>query len=214
MINLHIMKEIAPVILAAGDSSRMGYPKAILPLRNDTFVGRILSTLTRAGLTAPRIVLGRDAGRITPGIADQRIRPLINPNPEQGQLSSMKLALKDLEQDCVACLFWPVDQPGIKEEVVRRLVQLFRDSGALIALPTYKGRRGHPAIFGRGIFQELLQTPIEAGPKDLVRRHAAQTALLPCNEPGVVEDIDTPEEYFRFTGETLKDALRRTLAVP
>ena len=208
------MKDIAPVILAAGDSSRMGYPKAILPLGNDTFLGCILSTLTRAGLPRPRIVLGRDAGRIAPRIADPRIRSLINPNPEQGQLSSMKLALSDLEQDCAACLFWPVDQPGIREEVVRALVQLFRDSGALIGLPAYKGKRGHPAIFGRGIFQELLRTPIEAGPKGLVKRHAAQTALLPCDEPGVVEDIDTPEDYSRFTGETLKDALRRTGAVP
>jgi len=188
----------------------MGYPKALLPLGNGIFISHILDALIRVGLAGPRIVLGRDAGQIMPKIASQQVRWLINPDPGQGQISSMKLALNDLAPDHVACLFWPVDQPGVKEEIIRDLTRLFFDSGALITLPVYKGKRGHPAIFHRAIFQELLRAPVEAGPKGLVSRHTAETALLPCNEPAVTEDVDTPEDYFRLTGETLNEALRRT----
>lgn len=192
----------------------MGYPKALLPLGKGTFISHILDTLARVELAEPRIILGRDASHITPKISNQQVRLLINPDPRQGQISSMKLALNDLAPDHVACLFWPVDQPSVKEEVIRDLIQLFCDSAALIALPLYEGKRGHPAIFHRAIFQELLRALVEAGPKGVVSRHASETALLPCNEPAVVEDVDTPEDYLRLTGETVNQALRRTGVLP
>jgi molybdenum cofactor cytidylyltransferase len=192
----------------------MGYPKALLPLRDGTFISRVLDTLARVELAEPRIILGRDAGRIIPSISDQQVRLLINPDPGQGQISSMKLALNDLAPNDVGCLFWPVDQPGVQEGLIRDLIRLFCASGALIALPVYEGKRGHPAIFHRSIFQELLHAPVEAGLKGVVRRHVSETALLPCNESAVAEDVDTSEDYLRLTGETVNQALRRTGVLP
>jgi len=202
------MEQVAPVILSAGSSTRIGYPKALLPLGKGTFISRILDTLARVGLLHPRIVLGRDAVRIRQGIAPG-VRLLINNDPARGMFSSMKLALSDLGQDCSGCLFWPVDQPCVKEEVVRDLVRLFDDSEALIALPVYQGKRGHPAIFHRDLFHELLEAAVETGPKPIVAAHSSEIAALHCDDRAVVDDVDTPEDYFRLTAEKLEEALRR-----
>lgn len=187
----------------------MGYPKALLPLGDGTFVGHILATLARVELAAPRVILGKDAGRIRPAIAGERVRLLINPDPERGQFSSMKLALDDLEPDHEGCMFWPVDQPAVKEAVIRDLVRLFGDSRALIALPVCQGKRGHPAVFRRDLFQQLMRAPLELGPKGIVAAHASEIAQLPCDDRATIDDMDTPEDYFRLTGETLRNALLR-----
>jgi molybdenum cofactor cytidylyltransferase len=196
---------ITPVILAAGDSVRMGYPKALLPFRGGTFLAHILETLSTANLDSPLVVLGREADRIRKQIALADRQVLVNRDPKRGQLSSMQLAIAEMSSSAEACLFWPVDQPDVSAGLVRSLIDLFRKSAAQIALPVYGGRRGHPAIFGRGLFQELLATPVEEGPKRIVT--SRNPALLECREPGAVMDIDTPADYLKLTGMSLEAAL-------
>jgi len=78
-----------------------------------------------------------------------------------------------------------------------------------LALPVYEGRRGHPAILSPALFQEILDTPTEAGMKGVVQRHQDAIALLPTGESSVAHDIDTPEDFLKLTGETLEAALAR-----
>ncbi len=205
------MKEtkITPIILAAGDSKRMGFPKALLPIAADTFLTVILKTLENLELTGTIVVLGKHAAQIQSQITERPTHVVINRKPEEGQLSSIKLALDALDSTCNGCLLWPVDLPAVSETLVRALIRLFSDSGAPLALPLYGKRRGHPAIFRRALFHEILHTPIQEGLKGLVSRHREEIALLPTEEIAAIEDIDTPEDYFRLTGERLESALRR-----
>lgn len=196
---------IKPVILAAGDSVRMGYPKALLPFRGGTFLIHILETLAAANLDSPLIVLGRDADRIRKQIDLKNRTVLINPEPSRGQLSSMQLAISGVSSETEGCMFWPVDQPNISAALVRSLMDLFRESGAPIAMPAYGARRGHPAIFGRELFEGLLAIPVGESPKRIVTNR--NPALLGCNEPGTVIDIDTPADYLALTGISLPEAL-------
>jgi molybdenum cofactor cytidylyltransferase len=202
------MKELAPVILAAGESARMGYPKALLPLESGTFLSKILATMAEAGLAAPLVVVGRHSERIVPRL-QAGVRALVNPAPERGQISSMQLALAALEERYTGCLFWPVDQPAVPASIVQALVALFRRSGSLIAMPMCAGQRGHPVIFHRLLFRKILDTPITAGAKRIVAAHLDETALLECDVRATVDDVDTPEDYRHLTGETLRAALRR-----
>jgi molybdenum cofactor cytidylyltransferase len=187
----------------------MGYPKALLPLGNETFISHILAILERGGLGEPRIVLGRDADLIAPGLVGRRLRLLVNQDPGRGQFSSMKLALSDLAPDDAGCMFWPVDQPGVEETIVRGLIRLFHGSRSLIVLPACTGKRGHPAIFRCDLFEELIRAPLEGGPKGIVVKYAMETAILPCEDRATIDDVDTPEDYFRLTGESLDQALHR-----
>jgi molybdenum cofactor cytidylyltransferase len=203
------MTNITPVILAAGNSARMGYPKALLPLGAETFLTRILTTLSELDLANARVILGAHEPQIRPLLLSRRVRILINPNPERGQFSSMRLALQDLDSGCRGCLIWPVDQPLISSELVRDLIRLFWRTSAPLVLPVYSGKTGHPALFGRELIDQLLAAPPDANPKIIITSYKAEAAQLSCNERGTVEDIDTPDDYLRLAGETLSLALAR-----
>jgi molybdenum cofactor cytidylyltransferase len=204
------LNSIVPVILAAGDSKRMGYPKAILPLGEDIFITRILKTIGKIGLPHPIIVLGKTAAEIRTQIQNWDAEIIINPNPERGQLSSIQLGLSCIHSDFSAGMIWPVDQPTVSDRLVLKLVRLFLSSGSLIAIPSYGNRRGHPTIFHRTLFQEFMEISLEESPKKILLRHNQSTAVLPTEELAIIQDIDTPAEYKALTGESLESALART----
>ena len=200
---------ITPIILAAGDSTRMGYPKALLPIGRDTFLTRILQTLRRVELAKPIVVLGRTASIIRPHIADWPAHVCINPDPDRGQLSSIQLALSLVNAESAAGMIWPVDLPAISEDLVRRLVQLFASSEPMIAFPKYGGKSGHPAIFHRTLFPEFMEISPNDGPKRILSRHKHDWAVLATEESACVQDIDTPADYRNLTGESLDSVLGR-----
>jgi molybdenum cofactor cytidylyltransferase len=200
---------IVPIVLAAGNSKRMGYPKALLPLGSDFFLTRILRTLKAIGMPKPVIILGKAASVIQQQLRDWPADIYINPNPDRGQLSSIQLALVNIPLEFDAGMIWPVDQPAVSENLVRCLVELFLNSDSRIACPMYGDKRGHPAIFHRALFREFMEAPLEEGPKNIIVRHHTATALLPTNESASVQDIDTPADYEALTGENLNAALER-----
>lgn len=200
---------ITPIILAAGDSRRMGYPKALLPLGGHTFLTHILKTVQEIGFSNPLVILGKNADLIQPSIQNWPALVRINPDPDRGQLSSIQLGLLSLQSSAQAGMIWPVDQPAVSAELVRKLTQLFIHSESMIAYPKHGDKHGHPAIFHRALFQEFMVTPLEEGPKNILLRHQTQTVELPTIEAAAVQDIDTPADYEALTGESIKSALER-----
>lgn len=199
---------ITPVILAAGDSTRMGYPKALLPLQSGTFLTRILETSEKAGLVRPVVVLGRAAPEIRDRIDMGTARTVINPDPDRGQLSSLQMALRVLSPECVGAMIWPVDQPLVSVKLIQDLSKLFLASDALIVNPVFNGKRGHPVIFRKDLFPELLDIPQQEGAKKLMSGFHHSTANLATDESGSVLDIDTPEDYEKATGNNLASLLK------
>jgi molybdenum cofactor cytidylyltransferase len=187
----------------------MGHPKALLPLGSDLFISRILKTIRDVGLPSATVILGNAASIIEPRIEDKDATILINPDPGRGQLSSIQLGLSRLDPEMNAALIWPVDMPYVTSLLVRRLAELFVDSGALISFPSYGAKRGHPAIFHRSLFQEFMDEPLMKGPKEILVRHQRETTVLEVQESFAVKDIDTPADYLELTGETLDSALKR-----
>jgi molybdenum cofactor cytidylyltransferase len=206
---MRTVSSIAPIILAAGDSTRMGYPKALLPIGDDIFLTRILAITRNIGLATPIVILGRAAGIIQPAIQHWPAVVCINPDPDRGQLSSIQLGISSLNESTQAAMIWPVDQPAVSEGLVRSLAQLFVRSESLIIHPKHKDKRGHPAIFHKALFQEFLDAPLAEGPKSLLLRHQEDTAELVTDEAAAVRDIDTPPEYEYMIGESLQTALAR-----
>lgn len=187
----------------------MGYPKALLPFGNDLFLTRILGLIESAGLGIPTVVLGRAADQISPYLSGRRAELRINTNPDQGQLSSIRIGLSSLDAGTEAAMIWPVDQPAVSHDLVRSLIELFLNSEALIAFPKHAGRRGHPAIFHRALFPEFMDAPLEKGPKDILLRHLRDTVELPTEEIAAIRDIDTPSDYEALTGESPRQAIAR-----
>ncbi len=187
---------VAGIILAAGESRRMGRDKALLPLGQLSFLEHLAGALQ--GEVSPLlVVLGHHAQEIESQIppADALV-VLRNPNYSLGQLSSLQVALRHIEnQPAAGALVCLVDHPAISKEVVRFLLERFAKTQAPILIPTCRGRRGHPVLFARRLFRELLDAPLEEGARSVVRKHAAEVELAETGEEGILLDIDKPEDY-------------------
>jgi molybdenum cofactor cytidylyltransferase len=188
---------IAAVILSAGESSRMGRPKALLPIDGQTFIERIVGALTLAGLTRIMVVLGFNADELRRKIEHLPVEIVVNPDYKLGQLSSLQTAIRLLERDehCAGMLVHLVDHPYIDPALVRVMLQRFAAAPSLIVVPRHQGKRGHPVLFARPLFAELLAAPIDQGAKAVVNAHVNETLEIDTDEVGVTLDIDTPELY-------------------
>jgi molybdenum cofactor cytidylyltransferase len=193
---------IAGLILAAGESSRMGTPKATLPYRGRTFLEWIVQTLREGGLERIVVVLGHQAEDIRRQIKIEAAQVVINPDYRSGQTSSLQVGLRTLiAEELEGTLLCLVDHPAVAAETVKRIVATFRQCGAPLVIPTYQGRRGHPVLIGRQVFGELLGLACDAGADSVVRRYRPATQYVEVEDEGIVMDVDDPESYRRLTGK-------------
>jgi molybdenum cofactor cytidylyltransferase len=191
---------LAAVVLSAGESSRMGRPKALLPIGGQTFIERIVAVLKQAGLEKIFVVLGHNAGSMAEKIAHLPVSVLVNPDYPKGQLSSLQVAVRHLRahEDCRGMLVHLVDHPYINAELVDLLIERFETSGKRIVVPRFGAKRGHPVIFARSLFDELLEAPLDQGAKAVVNAHRAETLEVDSADEGITLDIDTPELYRQY----------------
>jgi molybdenum cofactor cytidylyltransferase len=190
---------IAGLILAAGESSRMGTPKATLAYRGRTFLELIVQTLREGGLERVVVVLGHQAEDIQRQVKIETAQVVINPDYRSGQTSSLQAGFRALmADDLEAVLLCLVDHPAVCAETVRRIVATFRQSSAPVVIPTYHGRRGHPVLIGRQVFEELLGLAGDAGADSVVRRYRPATKFVEVEDEGIVMDVDDPESYRRL----------------
>lgn len=188
----------------------MGRPKALLPVGESSFIERIVASLRAAQIEKIYVVLGHNAAALAQRIAHLPVEILVNPGYRQGQLSSLIVALRALERENAGenvdgILLHLVDHPFIDPALVGRLVGRFYESGKLIVVPVYRGRRGHPVIFSRALFDELAAAPLDQGARTVVRAHAAETLEFETEDEGITFDIDTPEDYRRHVGKITKE---------
>lgn len=192
------------LILSAGDSRRMGTPKALLPDGSGgIFITRIVRTLLDAELREVTIVTGRHHDAIVAALerAALPLPPHVvrNPDPARGQLSSLFVGMLAVcRTGTEAVLVTLVDVPMVRPETVRQVVDAWRQSRAPIVRPAFGERRGHPVVFDRAVFDELRDAPLETGARTVVRAHAADIVDVPVDDPGCIIDVDTPDEYDRL----------------
>jgi len=194
---------IPGVILAGGASSRMGgRPKALLPTGrgDETFLGRIASTLVAGGVDDVVVVAGyhdQAIRRFVEGLPTP-VRLLTNLNPGEGQLSSLLIALRAVDRPQLrAVIVTLVDLPLVSASTVRAVLDGYRRTGAPLVRPERDGRHGHPVLFDRSLFDELRAVDPEHGAKPVVRAHAARGLDVPTEDDGAFTDIDTPQDYER-----------------
>ena len=197
---------VAGVILAAGESSRMGRDKALLLFDDETFLQHLINVL-RDEVSPLVVVLGHHASEIerqivSPSKSGDPIAPaagvivLRNPDYRLGQLSSLHVALRYLIlRPASGILISLVDHPAISKKIVRLLLARFKRTQSPILIPTYRGRRGHPVLFARSLFQELMDAPLDEGARFVIHRHAAMMEEVEMDEEAILIDVDHPEDY-------------------
>jgi len=187
---------VAAVVLAAGASSRMGRPKALLDFDGTPCVARVLAACQSGG--AAEIVLvtspaGAEVRALGAGAIDA-----INEHPERGMLSSLQAGLRRLPA-MAGFLIFPVDFPLVPAPEVRRLIDAFgaRSAGQRIFVPSYDRRRGHPVLVESGLAVEFLALPPESTARAVMSAHEHEIAYVQAADDRVLMDMDTPEDYER-----------------
>jgi len=193
------MKRVAGLILAAGKSQRMGSPKALLRIYGRTFLEHIASEAKKSNLTEVKIVLGSQAELILERLPQLRANVVINPEYEQGQLSSLIRGLKALEGYSIdGLMLFLVDHPFVDRNLINELLDWFSSHNNPLVIPTFKKKRGHPIIFAHELFPELINAPVDAGAVIVVRKYQDKILHVETGQAGILLDIDTPEAYREY----------------
>lgn len=191
------------LVLAAGASTRMGRPKALLPIGADLFVTRVCRTLLEGGVDDVVVIAGgeRDAIAAAVSRAGLTARVVENPRRDEGQLTSIitGLALAD-HPGVEAVLVHLVDAPLVAPLTVRALIDAFARTRAPIVRPVHGTRHGHPVLFAREVFDALRHADPAQGARSVVRAHADRVRDVDVADEGACLDIDTPEDYERLIG--------------
>jgi molybdenum cofactor cytidylyltransferase len=193
------MKSVAGLILAAGESKRMGRLKPLLKIRGRTFLEHVAQEAQGSRLNSLKLVLGHRAQEILDVLPQFQDLALINPEYERGQLSSLQFGLRSLSKIPVdGIMVFLIDHPFVGRALVNDLLEAFQRHDAPIVVPSFQNRRGHPMIFASSLFEELLQAPLDQGAAAIVKKYQDKILHVTVNDRGVLIDIDTPEAYEAF----------------
>jgi len=194
---------IAAIILAAGESRRMGRPKMLLPWGNESVLGHVISVFAKAEVEDILVITGSERRRIeklmAPLAGKYPVRCVFNPEYGTGEmLSSIQYGLHDLtEKNVGAAMIGLGDQPQVEDRTVRSIRETFEQTGHPLIVPSHNRRRGHPWLVGNAYWEELLQIQPPQTPRDFLHRHAGEIHYLNVGNESIFADLDTPEDYQR-----------------
>jgi molybdenum cofactor cytidylyltransferase len=185
------------ILLAAGESRRMGFPKPLLRIGNETFLTRTLHSMLEVA-RAVVVVTGAYEQPVRDQVSTtRRLRIVHNPDFLRGQLSSLKCAIGATSPDVDGVLVHLADHPLVQGATFRALAEKYAVTRAPILIACHRGRRGHPVLFAKGVFSELLAAPEVEGARFVVNADPARVVYVEVEDPGVTLDLDTPEDLKR-----------------
>jgi molybdenum cofactor cytidylyltransferase len=187
------MSEIWGIILAAGESKRMGKQKLLLPFGEKTILGSTIDNAIHSDIKNILVVLGSHSSEIFDLIKYLPVRFCFNENYRTGMLSSVQNGIRALPPECEAVMVFPGDQPMIPPEVIKKVIEIYQSIKKGIVIPTFKKKRGHPILIDRKYFEEIIK--LEQGLRTLSALHPEDVLEVECDSSGILKDIDTKEEY-------------------
>ena len=186
---------ISGILLAAGDSKRMGEPKALLAYDGITFIDSILNKFSKIGCEPIISILGASAELICEKTKVHTFQCFRNPNPEDGQLSSLQIAIGHLPQESMGFIMALVDHPMVKLDTYQKLFEMAKANPDNIIIPEFFGQKGHPVYFGRPFLNSILHLPLTDGARVIIHEYPDDVLFLPVEDQGILKDIDTPQDY-------------------
>jgi molybdenum cofactor cytidylyltransferase len=192
---------IAAVILAAGQSIRMGQPKMLLPWGKGTVIEQVIRVFAEAGMEDILVITGGAHERVQDIIlkscGEYPVRTAYNKDYEDGEmLSSIQCGLRDLTQESIgASIIGLGDQPQVEESSVRRVCEAFLRTKSPLVVPSYRMRRGHPWLVARTLWNEILGLSPDQTPRNFLNAHAEDIHYVELDSPSILADLDTPEDY-------------------
>lgn len=192
------MVEVPPiegVVLAAGRSVRMGSPKPLLRVGDETFLERAVRCLREGGCRSVAVVVSAADAAVLAHARGIGAEVIENPLPFSEQVDSVRLALAGLPDDTAAAIILPVDFPLVRAATVRAVAAAFRRGDGPLVVPTHGDVAGHPVLLARGEFGAVMSETLPEGLRSLLDARAGQLVEVPVEDAGIHTDVDTPEQY-------------------
>lgn len=194
-----VRANLAAVVPAAGYSRRMGVFKPLLPFGATTVIERVVHTIREAGVETIRVVVGWNAELLIP-VLDRSGAPWVrNERFAEGMYSSIQAGVRSLPTDVAAFLLMPGDMPAVRAATLIQLAAEWDARPGGILYPCHGGRRGHPPVISATYIPEILREASPGGLRELLARHAKDARNIELADPGILADLDTPEEYRRWS---------------
>ncbi|MDP2931768.1 MAG: molybdenum cofactor cytidylyltransferase [Chloroflexota bacterium] len=186
---------VSAILLAAGESRRMGQSKLLLSFGGSTILEHALDNLLKSRVDEVIVVIGNQADEMRKRIASRPVKVITNPDFRQGMATSVTRGLNLVNPKSSAIMLVLADQPLIDSQTINKLIDAFASHDRGIVIPVYRGKRGHPIIFASKYREALLQLKGDVGGRELVGQHLGDILEVPVDSPGVALDIDTPDDY-------------------
>ena len=187
---------ISAILLAAGESKRMGRPKLLLKWGQWTMVEKSVDTLLASKIDELIVVIGYKARTILRRLGARRLKAVINRQYRMGMSTSIRRGLEQVSSKSEAILIALADQPFVETDLIDHLIDVYRRNPHKIVLPSYKGKRGHPVILNRFRYKEEMGNLTgDVGCRPILNRHPEDILEVKVESEGAITDIDSWEEY-------------------
>lgn len=196
------MTGIWAIVLAAGESRRMGSPKMLLPYNNVTIIEQVIRNLVDSNVDRVVVVVGASRDEIMKVTRRYDVFHCYNENYKSGMLSSVKCGFWSLPEGCHAALIMPGDQPMTGPGEINRVISTFAECDKGLVMAAHNGRRGHPLIVDMKYMDEVLSLADSEGLRVLAERHPDDVLESETDDPSVLRDIDTQEDYMNEISKT------------
>jgi molybdenum cofactor cytidylyltransferase len=195
-----VFKMISAILLAAGQSKRMGELKQLMPFGQSTIVGQAVDNLLGSAVVEVVVVVGYKAEDVKKAIADKPVRIVVNPDYEQGMSTSIIAGLNLVHGGVQAVMLALGDQPLVNSETINILIEEFCNHDKGIAVPTYQGRRGHPIIFAIKYKEQLLKLKGDVGGRQIIKDNPDDVLEVAVDSESIIADFDTADDYQFYVG--------------
>lgn len=194
------MVKIKALVLAAGYSSRMKTNKMLLPFAGSTVIENTIQKFLKSQVDGVAVVVGNEKEKIQHILALYPVQLVENLRFEAGMSSSVQEGVKVLKEDDLldGIMIIPGDMPLIKTETINKLLTCFKEKYAPIMIPVYQGNRGHPVIFAKHLFNQLMEVEGDVGARNVVKRNLDKCSFVEVDDQGVLIDIDCEKEYHKW----------------
>lgn len=183
------------LILAAGESKRMGFPKMLLTFNGRTMIENVIGNVIRSDVDNTMVVLGADRDTLIELVEKSPVKYCYNDNYKEGMLSSVKCGFRNLPSDFEAVLVFQGDQPLIFPKAINTVIEAYRHSGKGIVIPVYKNKRGHPLLIDRIYRNEIEKLDAHEGLRSLAYQFSDDVLEVETDNSDILRDFDTYEDY-------------------
>ena len=183
------------IVLAAGESKRMGFPKMLLDINGSSMLGTVINNIKGSDVDNVLVVLGAYNDILAPLVTNYFVNSCYNENYKDGMLSSVKCGIRYLPHDIEAVLIFQCDQPFIRPDVINKVIKSYRNSDKGIIIPVCNNKRGHPLLLDKQYTPEIEKLDANGGLRSLALLYSEDVLEIETGDNGILMDFDTYEEY-------------------